>query len=331
MTKPILATPQWQRDLAAAVRDPMELVRLLDLPVETVSLSAAQDFRLLVPLSYLKRIVKGDWSDPLLRQVLPLDAELQVVEGFNYDPVGDQYAQVANGVLHKYQGRVLVVTTGACAIHCRYCFRRHFPYTAANPLKQEWEGLLHYLRTNPDVQEVILSGGDPLTLADERLSHLLQGLKNIPSIKRLRLHTRLPVVLPSRINTAFLDLLSTWPQQVVMVLHINHAQELNAADVQQALSGLRSSGVTLLNQAVLLRGVNDSLHAQVALSEAGFAQGILPYYLHILDRVAGAAHFEVSESQAIALMRALREKLPGFLVPRLVREVAGVKSKVPIL
>lgn len=331
MTKPILAAPQWQRDLAAAVRDPMELVRLLDLPVETVSLSAAQDFRLLVPLSYLKRIVKGDWSDPLLRQVLPLDAELQVVEGFNYDPVGDQYAQVANGVLHKYQGRVLVVTTGACAIHCRYCFRRHFPYTAANPLKQEWEGLFHYLRTNSDVQEVILSGGDPLTLADERLSHLLQGLKNIPSIKRLRLHTRLPVVLPSRINTAFLDLLSTWPQQVVMVLHINHAQELNAADVQQALSGLRSSGVTLLNQAVLLRGVNDSLHAQVALSEAGFAQGILPYYLHILDRVAGAAHFEVSESQAIALMRALREKLPGFLVPRLVREVAGVKSKVPIL
>ncbi len=330
MTKPILAVPQWQRDLAAAVRDPMELVRLLDLPVETVSLSAAQDFRLLVPLSYLKRIVKGDWSDPLLRQVLPLDAELQAVEGFNYDPVGDQYAQVANGVLHKYQGRVLVVTTGACAIHCRYCFRRHFPYTAANPLKQEWEGLFHYLRTNPDVQEVILSGGDPLTLADERLSHLLQGLKNIPSIKRLRLHTRLPVVLPSRINTAFLDLLSTWPQQVVMVLHINHAQELNAADVQQALSGLRSSGVTLLNQAVLLRGVNDSLHAQVALSEAGFAQGILPYYLHILDRVAGAAHFEVPESQAIALMRALREKLPGFLVPRLVREVAGVKSKVPI-
>lgn len=320
----------WQRELASAVRDPQVLVRLLGLPEAGVSLAASQAFRLLVPHSYLARMKPGDWHDPLLRQVLPLDAELQAVAGFHHDPVGDQFAQVASGVLHKYHGRVLLVTTGACAVHCRYCFRRHFPYGDSNPTKGEWEGALAYLRANPDVHEVILSGGDPLTLSDERLARFFQRLLALPQVVRVRFHSRLPIVLPARVDAGFLDLLGQMPQQKVMVIHANHAQELAAADVQQALAALRHAGVTLLNQAVLLRGVNDSVQAQAALGEALFAQGVLPYYLHLLDRVAGAAHFEVPEPEAIQLMVSLRQRLPGFLVPQLVREVAGDKAKQPV-
>jgi EF-P beta-lysylation protein EpmB len=321
----------WQRELAAAVRDPQALLRLLDLPDGNTSSKAAQQFRLLAPHSYIARMKKGDWHDPLLRQVLPLDDELQVVEGFNHDPVGDQHSVVADGVLHKYHGRVLLVTTGACAVHCRYCFRRHFPYSESNPVKAEWEGALAYIRANPDVREVILSGGDPLTLADERLAVLFRQLRDMPQITRVRFHTRLPVVLPSRIDAGFLQLLHEIPQQTVMVIHANHAQELVADDVRQALTALRAAGVTLLNQAVLLRGVNDSVQAQVDLSESLFAHGVMPYYLHLLDRVAGAAHFEVAETEAVRLLETLRKRLPGFLVPKLVREVAGEKAKMPVL
>ena len=320
----------WQRELAGAVRDPATLVRLLNLPQDAVSVQAAQQFRLLVPHSYLARMKSGDWHDPLLRQVLPLDEELRVVEGFNHDPVGDQNALVADGVLHKYQGRVLLVTTGACAVHCRYCFRRHFPYSESNPVKGEWESALAYLREHTDVREVILSGGDPLTLSDERLASFFSQLQHIPHVIRVRFHTRLPVVLPSRIDAGFQQLLAQLPQQKVMVIHANHAQELAATDVHDALAALRASGVTLLNQAVLLRGVNDTVDAQAELSESLFAQGVMPYYLHLLDRVAGAAHFEVSQAQAVQLMAALRERLPGFLVPKLVREVAGEKAKTPV-
>ena len=295
-----------------------------------VSLQAAQQFRLLAPHSYIARMRQGDWHDPLLRQVLPLDAELQVVAGFEHDPVGDQYAVVADGVLHKYHGRVLLVTTGACAIHCRYCFRRHFPYTDSNPVKGEWESALAYIRANQDVREVILSGGDPLTLSDERLSSFFKQLAVIPHVIRVRFHSRLPVVLPSRIDDSFCQLLATIPQQKVMVIHANHAQELAADDVTQALARLRACNMSLLNQAVLLRGVNDSVAAQVALSESLFTHGVLPYYLHVLDRVAGAAHFEVAETQAVILLEALRKQLPGFLVPKLVREVAGEKAKMPV-
>ena len=320
----------WQRELAGAVRDPATLVRLLNLPQDAVSVQAAQQFRLLVPHSYLARMKPGDWHDPLLRQVLPLDEELRVVEGFNHDPVGDQNALVADGVLHKYQGRVLLVTTGACAVHCRYCFRRHFPYSESNPVKGEWESALAYLREHTDVREVILSGGDPLTLSDERLASFFSQLQHIPHVIRVRFHTRLPVVLPSRIDAGFQQLLAQLPQQKVMVIHANHAQELAATDVHDALAALRASGVTLLNQAVLLRGVNDTVDAQADLSESLFAQGVMPYYLHLLDRVAGAAHFEVTQAQAVQLLDALRQRLPGFLVPKLVREVAGEKAKMPV-
>ena len=320
----------WQRELASAVRDPMQLMQVLGLDMTGVSLQAAQQFRLLAPHSYIARMRQGDWHDPLLRQVLPLDAELQVVAGFEHDPVGDQYAVVADGVLHKYHGRVLLVTTGACAIHCRYCFRRHFPYTDSNPVKSEWESALAYIRANQDVREVILSGGDPLTLSDERLFAFFKQLALIPHVIRVRFHSRLPVVLPSRIDDSFCQLLATIPQQKVMVIHANHAQELAADDVTQALARLRASDMSLLNQAVLLRGVNDSVAAQVALSESLFTHGVLPYYLHVLDRVAGAAHFEVAETQAVILLEALRKQLPGFLVPKLVREVAGEKAKMPV-
>ncbi|OQX05286.1 MAG: EF-P beta-lysylation protein EpmB [Thiothrix lacustris] len=321
----------WQRDLAGAVRDPLVLMQALGLEGRGVSTDAARQFRLLVPHSYIARMKSGDWNDPLLRQVLPLDDELQAVEGFNHDPVGDQHALVADGVLHKYHGRVLLVTTGACAVHCRYCFRRHFPYSDSNPVKGEWEGALAYIRANPDVREVILSGGDPLTLSDERLALFFGQLAEIPHVTRVRFHSRLPVVLPSRIDTGFLQVIAAIPQQVVMVIHANHAQELAADDVQQALVALHAAGVTLLNQAVLLRGVNDSVQAQVELSESLFAQRVLPYYLHVLDRVAGAAHFEVPEVEAVHLLDAVRQRLPGFLVPKLVREVAGEPAKTPVI
>jgi EF-P beta-lysylation protein EpmB len=322
--------PLWQRELAGAVRDVGELIRLLGLAGEDISTEAARQFRLLVPHSYIARMRKGDWNDPLLRQVLPLDDELQVVEGFNHDPVGDQHSVVADGVLHKYHGRVLLVTTGACAVHCRYCFRRHFPYSESNPVKGEWEGALAYIRANPDVREVILSGGDPLTLSDERLATFFRQLAGIGHVIRVRFHTRLPLVLPSRVDAGFLHVLGEIPQQKVMVIHANHAQELAADAVRQALTTLRNAGVTLLNQAVLLRGVNDSVQAQVDLGESLFAHGVLPYYLHVLDRVAGAAHFEVPEPQAVQLLEDVRKRLPGFLVPKLVREVAGEKAKTPV-
>lgn len=321
-------TPQWQRELAAAVRDPQELLRLLDL--EETAPSPSLPFRLLVPHSYIARMQKGDWHDPLLRQVLPLDEELQPAAGFNHDPVGDRQAEVADGVLHKYHGRVLLVTTGACAIHCRYCFRRHFPYGASNPGKQAWRDALHYIRSHTDVHEVILSGGDPLTLSDERLASLLQPLGEMAHVTRIRFHSRLPVVLPARVDDAFIQLLKQTPQQTVMVIHSNHAQELAAADVSQALARLHDAGVTLLNQAVLLRGVNDSVQAQAELGESLFAHRVMPYYLHLLDRVAGAAHFEVPEQEAIRLLENLRARLPGFLAPKLVREIAGERAKTPV-
>lgn len=319
----------WQRELAMAVRDPAELLHLLALPPQP-ALDWHSPFRLLVPHSYLARMRKGDWDDPLLRQVLPLRDERQAVPGFGHDPVGDTQAQQAAGVLHKYHGRVLLVTTGACAVHCRYCFRRHFPYAEATAAKGEWEAAIQYVRAHEEVREVILSGGDPLTLADARLSQLFSQLRDIPHVQRVRFHTRLPIVLPSRIDAGFLHLLAKLPLQKVMVIHANHANELAAPDVAAALAALRAAGVMLFNQAVLLRGVNDSVTAQVDLAEALFAHGVLPYYLHLLDKVAGAAHFDVPDSEAQHLLAQVRERLPGFLVPKLVCEVAGAGAKLPV-
>ena len=268
----------------------------------------------------------GDPADPLLRQVLPLDAEDQLNPGFGKDPVGDLAALAGPGVLHKYQGRALMITTGACAIHCRYCFRRHFPYAEAQGRGADWTPVLDYLASDDSIEEVILSGGDPLALSDSRLAALAEGLDRIAHLQRLRIHTRLPIVLPERVDADLLAWLGTTRLKPVMVLHANHAQEFDA-DVDAALVLLRNAGVCLLNQSVLLRGVNDSVAALRALSERLFVAGVLPYYLHLLDRVQGAAHYEVAEAQARALLLELAAQLPGYLLPRLVREQAGATAK----
>ena len=324
-------TTRWQTDMAEAVRDPRELLALLDLGPEWLepARKAAAAFPLRVPRAFLARMAKGDPQDPLLRQVLPLGEELKEVPGFVRDPVGDMPSVAARGLLHKYQGRVLLITTGACGVHCRYCFRRHFPYSEENARSGEWQEALEYLRGDASVGEVILSGGDPLSLSDERLADLARSLEAIPHIKRLRIHTRQPVVLPSRVDDALLGWLKASRLQKVVVLHTNHAREIDAA-VAQACARLRDAGVTLLNQTVLLRHVNDSADALSELSEALFAAQVLPYYLNLLDPVAGAAHFDVPEPEALALMERLRGRLPGYLVPRLVREVPGAPSKMPV-
>lgn len=323
--------PAWQRALAEAISDPAELLAVLELPRTLLpeGRDASKLFPLRIPRSYVARMSKGDPADPLLRQVLPLAAEHDVAPGFVQDPVGDLQAMAQPGVLHKYQGRVLLITTGACAVHCRYCFRRHFPYGDANPAPAAWRQALDYIAADPSVTEVILSGGDPLVLPDRRLAELASRLAAIPHVRRLRLHSRLPVVLPERVDTALLAWLRDTPLQKLMVIHANHANEIGA-ETRAALAALRDSGVILLNQAVLLRGVNDSAEALAALSESLVAAGVMPYYLHLLDKVQGAAHFQVSEDRAQALMTALQARLPGYLVPRFVREIAGEPAKTPL-
>lgn len=323
--------PAWQAVLARAVRDPAELLRRLELDPALLpaARAAARLFPLRVPEPFLARMRPGDPNDPLLRQVLPLGAELNETPHFGDDPVGDAGAMAAAGVLHKYQGRVLLVTTGACAVHCRYCFRRHFPYHDANASAGEWGEALSYLAAQGDVSEVILSGGDPLTLSDRRLAHLAQQLETIPHLRRLRVHSRLPVVLPERVDDALLGWLASGRLAPVVVIHANHAHELDDA-VAAALHRLQSAGVTLFNQTVLMRGVNDSVAALAALSERLFELGVVPYYVHMLDRVRGAAHFEVPEAEARRLHDALAARLPGYLVPRLVREEPGAPAKTRV-
>ncbi len=318
----------WKNALSNAVRDPAELLALLELPRELLPAArkATESFALRVPRNYLARIEKGNVNDPLLRQILPLGEELLEVPGFNTDPVGDSGAVALPGLLHKYQGRVLLTLTGGCAIHCRYCFRRHFPYGEENPGRDNWQGVVNYLRTHPEVDELILSGGDPLLLDTPQLQRLTDKLQALPQLKRLRIHSRLPLVLPERIDKVLLAWLSALPWQTVLVIHANHPHELQG-EVPEALTQLKQSGLTLLNQSVLLSGVNDTVDTLRQLSQQLFAHGVLPYYLHQLDRVQGAAHFEVSDTQAQALHEALKHSLPGYLVPRLVREISGEASK----
>jgi len=328
---PLQNPPQWQKELAAAIRDPETLYRALDLDPSRLPehLSAHQQFRLLVPHAYLAKMKKGDLNDPLLLQVLPQKIEMQKSAGFLNDPVGDLAATAIPGLLHKYHGRVLLITTGACAIHCRYCFRRHFPYNESSASSQEWQAALEYLQAHSNIHEVILSGGDPLTLSDKKLAHLSQKLDDIPHLSTLRIHTRLPLVLPSRINAELIKWLSSSRLRIVVVLHSNHANEIDT-DVQQACKQLQQIGVTLLNQSVLLRGVNDSASSLTQLSHALFKIGVLPYYLHLLDHVQGSAHYDCSEEQAQHLMQQMQTQLPGYLVPKLVREEAGKQFKTPI-
>jgi EF-P beta-lysylation protein EpmB len=331
-TVPTPASPApWRRALAEAVRDVGELWRLLDLPPADLPAArvAAAGFPLLVPRGFVAQMRRGDVRDPLLMQVLPIGAENVSLPGFTADPLAESGCAAVPGLLHKYRGRALLVSTGACAVHCRYCFRRHFPYDDLPRGAGWWSPAMRYLRDDPSVHELLLSGGDPLTLPDSQLAAIAAEAAAIPHLTRLRLHTRLPVVLPERVDDVLIRWLTGTRLTPVVVIHANHAQELSA-EVAAAVGRLRAAGVQVLNQSVLLAGVNDAVDALAALSERLIAIGVLPYYLHALDRVQGAAHFLVPDERAKELHRELAARLPGYLVPKLVRELPGEPGKTPL-
>ncbi|HEY8036979.1 MAG TPA: EF-P beta-lysylation protein EpmB [Methylobacter sp.] len=325
-------TKNWQQQLAEAFNNIEDLCRYLNLSQDDlpISAAAAENFSLRVPLSFAACIEKGNPHDPLLRQVLPINDELSAYPGFSNDPVGDLASATQNGILHKYHGRVLLINTGSCAINCRYCFRRNFPYADLQLNRQKENAVIQTIQNNTDISEVILSGGDPLLLSDSRLSSLIQQLNNIEHVQRIRIHSRLPIVLPARITDDFINILKQSPKQIIIITHCNHANEINSR-VIAACNSLKNSGITLFNQAVLLKGVNDSVKVLCELSEHLFRHGIIPYYLHLLDKATGTGHFEVPEAEAIALIRQVQTVLPGYLVPKLVKEQAGAASKQAIL
>ncbi len=321
----------WQISLANCISDPAILLSQLGLTDRLTAIDGdiVKKFPLRVPQNYINKMRYGDADDPLLRQVFPLIDEGLAVENFVTDPVGDGLAITAPGILQKYHGRALLVTTGACAIHCRYCFRRHFPYGDSNPLASQWLETLSTLRADISINEVILSGGDPLVLSDTKLASMVADLEKIPHLKRLRIHTRLPIVLPERIDSHLLKWIKNTRLQVIMVVHANHANEIDD-DVATALDRIRLAGCQLLNQSVLLKGINDNAESLIALSERLSEVNVIPYYLHLLDPVVGASHFDVSDQIGIELIDTIRKKLPGYLVPRLVREQQGEASKTTI-
>jgi len=322
---------RWQNELADAIASPEALADALGLGPEIIgpALTAAAGFRLRVPRSYVARMRRGDPHDPLLRQVLPVAEELEEAEDYVTDPVGERAALRAPGLLQKYHGRALIITTSACAVHCRYCFRREFPYSEQTSDAPRWSAALSEIGRDSSLEEVILSGGDPLSLSDARLKSLTDALATIPHVRRLRVHTRQPIVLPSRVDDGLLGWLRSVSLSTVFVLHANHPNEIDS-DVRAACEKLRASGVTLLNQSVLLRGVNDDVEVLAELSRRLFDVGVLPYYLHVLDRVRGAAHFEIPGPQARLIAGELAARLPGYLVPRLVREIYGAPAKITL-
>jgi EF-P beta-lysylation protein EpmB len=322
-----LALPSWQAALRGAVRDPLELLRLLELPPAALGPPASTAFPLLVPRGFVARMRKGDANDPLLRQVWPSSAEGAPTAGFSADPVREQ-GLAAHGVIRKYPGRVLLIASGACPLHCRYCFRREFPYAEQLAARADWSAAVAELRNVPDATEAILSGGDPLSLSNRRLRELVARIADT-HVTTLRIHTRFPVAIPERVDAGLTRLLLGTRLKTVLVVHANHANELDAS-VERALAALKPALTALLNQSVLLRGVNDDAETLAALSERLFACGALPYYLHLLDRVIGAAHFDVDETVGKRLIAQLRSRLPGYLVPRLVRETPAELSKTVV-
>lgn len=321
----------WRQALKDAVRDPVELCRLLELPLEIADRARAAEgeFPLVVPRGFVARMRPGDPHDPLLRQVLPLDEELQPVAGFGFDPVAESAAEIAPGVLQKYAGRALMVVTGTCAVHCRYCFRRHFPYETSPARSGQWDEAIDAIRADSAIHEVLLSGGDPLSLVDETITELAEQLAAVPHLRRLRVHTRLPIVIPERVTDELLAWLTGTRLTPIMVVHVNHANEIDDA-VAGALAKLVDAGIPVLNQAVLLRGVNDSADALAALCERLVDLRVMPYYLHQLDRVAGAAHFEVPIERGREIMKELHARLPGYAVPKYVQEQPGAPGKVAL-
>lgn len=326
-----LQTTQWQEELSRAINDPAELFDLLELDRQLLpaSMAASNSFALRVPRPFVAKMRKGDLADPLLAQVLPGGPELESVAGYSQDPLAESLTNPVPGLIHKYRGRVLLIGSPVCAVNCRYCFRRHFPYAENQPSKQQWRTALAYIAEHPEISEVILSGGDPLAANDNQLSWLARTLAEIPHLQRLRVHTRLPVVIPSRVTAACVDWLSETRLRAIVVLHINHPNEIDS-DLQRAVFKLRQANIDVLNQSVLLKGVNDHATTLATLSEKLFNVGILPYYLHMLDPVAGAAHFAVDRSRTIALQEELLARLPGYLVPRVVKEIPKAASKLPL-
>ena len=324
-------TASWQRELRDAVREIGELEQLLALPAGSLrdGASPAPEFPLLVPRSFVDRMRKGDPLDPLLRQVLPTRAEDARIAGFGPDPLGER-GLARHGSILKYPGRALLITTGACPVHCRYCFRREFSYADQTAARDDWEPALQAIRATPGVREVILSGGDPFCLSNERLGRLISRIEALPGVESLRIHTRFPIVLPSRVEAGLVEILAGTRLDTIVVVHANHPAEIDES-VRAAATALKHCTDYLLNQSVLLRGINDDVETLIRLGERLRRSGIVPYYLHLLDRVSGAARFEVAEHEAVALVAAMRRQAPGYLVPTLVRDEAGELSKTPFV
>ena len=321
----------WLSQLADVITSPDELLRLLELDTDENSLAgreAKRLFPLRVPRAFVARMTKGNPDDPLLKQVLTSQNEFIAAPGFSTDPL-DEQSSVVPGLLHKYLNRALLLVKGGCAVNCRYCFRRHFPYAENQGNKRNWQVALDYIATHPELDEIIFSGGDPLMAKDHELDWLLTQLEGIAHIKRLRIHSRLPIVIPARITDELVARLDRSRLQILLVNHINHANEIDSA-FRFAMARLRSIGVTLLNQSVLLRDVNDNARTLADLSNALFDAGVMPYYLHVLDRVQGAAHFMVSDEEARQIMRELLTLVSGYMVPKLAREIGGEPSKTPL-
>ena len=326
----ISVRPQWQQELAQSISDPSELGALLRLPESWIAQNkgARELFPLRITRYFADLMKPGDIHDPLLLQVMPNQAEFEQKEGFVADPLEEQSGDHA-GILHKYKSRVLVILRGGCAINCRYCFRRHFPYQDHHFGRTQLQHLMELIQSDEAINEVILSGGDPLMANDDQLFKVIMALEELPQLKRLRIHSRLPVVLPSRLTESLAKRLQESRLQTILVIHANHPHEITST-LKDALERWARQDITLLNQSVLLAGVNDSTDTLVELSEALFDAKVIPYYLHQLDKVAGASHFAVSDERARELEQQLRARLPGFLVPKLVREIAGEASKTPL-
>ncbi|GAA0310329.1 EF-P beta-lysylation protein EpmB [Psychrobacter aestuarii] len=329
MINHLITQKNWQTQLSEAISSVDALLAELSLSEHRAQFYTPQHFKLRVPRGFVAKMRAGDINDPLLKQVLPDVQEQIAVTGYVSDPLSENTQNPIKGLLHKYQSRVLMPITGACAIHCRYCFRQHFDYNANMPTAQISSEIVAYIEDNPEINEVILSGGDPLSISNRRLFAWLEVLEGIEQLHTIRLHTRLPVVIPERLDDDLLARLQASRCQIVMVIHCNHANEIDA-NTARYLQRVRDAGITLLNQAVLLAGVNDSLEAQIDLSKTLFDSGVMPYYLHLLDKVAGAAHFDSHESDAIRLYWQMLAALPGYLVPKLVKELPNKPFKVPI-
>lgn len=329
MINHLITQKNWQTQLSEAITSVDELLSVLNLESLRADVYIPKHFEMRVPRAFVAKMNIGDRDDPLLKQVLPDQKEQLDITGYVADPLGENTQNPVKGLLHKYQSRVLLTITGACAIHCRYCFRQHFDYSANMPTADAKEHIVNYITDHPEINEVILSGGDPLNVTNRRIFAWLDTLESISQVTTIRLHTRLPVVVPARLDDELLGRLSQSRCQIVMVIHCNHANEIDELTARY-LQRVKAAGITLLNQAVLLKDINDSVEAQTQLSQCLFAAGVLPYYLHVLDKVAGAAHFDSDEQSSIELYWLLLAVLPGYLVPKLVKELPNKPFKVPL-